>query len=96
MITFVEKLEYITRYRKEDGAEFIQHWPDAEGNFDPVAYFKEASISLATGKNPIVPAGATSLLLSELMTIRIKQQRSILIPSELNEALEELERVIQG
>lgn len=95
-MTFVEKLEYIARYRPGDGEDFFQPWPNAGGKFDPIILYREAMASLKAGGNPVVPAGVARLPLSELMAIRIEQERSVPISPELAEVLLELEETIQN
>jgi hypothetical protein len=90
-----DKLKYVANYRKADG-DFIQYWPDENGNFNFVSYCQDILGALVRGENPVVPAGATKMKLSDRMKIRIEQARSIPISDELSEVLNKLEIVIRS
>lgn len=90
-----DKIVYVATYDPKEDGDFTQYWPDEEGKFSPIKYYQDVIESLSNNFDPMVPAGATEMLLSELMRIRIQQERSVPIGEELAVCLEELQKILE-
>lgn len=61
-----------------------------------ILFFGKAEMVLNLGDDPLVRAGATELPLSELVKVRIRQERCFPMSAEMQEVVDRLERVISG